>query len=231
MSIADPYPDTVSPANLAWDNQYRIIPSRYPPINFFEDLVDPELMEEVYYLESLTNDRLRDEVGDITLVAAEDRVSGNGATPVMAAFTHIGLESRFSDGRFGVYYAARTLDTAIAETCYHRTAFLRYTHEDPGEIDMRAYIGDVLQPLHDVRPAVYDYLHEPSNWNPSQAFGATLRQDGSRGLVYRSVRDPGGECLAAFTPQAVSIPRQGPHLTYHWDGAAITAVFHKRRLR
>jgi len=230
VSISDPYPDTVSPANLAWDNQYRIIPSRYPPINFFEDLVDPELMEEVYYLESLTNDRLRDEVGDITLVAAEDRVSGDAATPVMAAFTHIGLESRFSDGRFGVYYAARTLDTAIAETCYHRTAFLRYTHEDPGEIDMRAYIGDVLQPLHDVRPAVYDYLHEPDNWNPSQAFGATLRQGGSRGLVYRSERDPGGECLVAFTPRAVSILRQGPHLTYHWNGTAITAVFEKSRL-
>jgi len=231
VSIADPYPDTVLPANLAWDNQYRIIPSMYPPINLFEDLVDPEFMEEVYYLESLTNDRLRDEIGDIALVAAEDRVSGNGATPVMAAFTHIGVESRFSEGRFGVYYAARTLDTAIAETCYHRAAFLRYTHEDPGEIDMRAYSGDVQLPLHDVRPAVYDYLHEPNNWNPSQAFGATLRQDGSRGLVYRSVRDPGGECLAAFTPRAVSIPRQGPHLTYQWDGTAITAVFEKSRLR
>ncbi len=95
---------------------------------------------------------------------------------------------------------------------------------------MRAYIGNVLQPLHNVRPAVYDYLHEPSNWDSSQVFGATLRQAGSRGFVYRSVRDPGGECLAAFTPKAVSIPRQGSHLTYHWDGAAITAVFEKNRL-
>ena len=50
---------------LDWPHQYRIIPSEYPPINFFEQLVAPELMDELYYLESLTNDRLRDEVGDI----------------------------------------------------------------------------------------------------------------------------------------------------------------------
>ena len=46
--IADPYPATVLPDALAWDSQYRIVPSRYLPVNFFEDLVDPELMEEVY---------------------------------------------------------------------------------------------------------------------------------------------------------------------------------------
>jgi hypothetical protein len=228
--IADPYPATVLPDALAWDSQYRIVPSRYLPVNFFEDLVDPELMEEVYYLEGLTNDRLRQEVGDISLVAADERVSGPGSTPVMAAFTHIGRESRFSDGRFGVYYASQALTTAIAETRYHREAFLRYTHEAPGDIEMRVHIGSVHQALHDIRSGAYAYLHEPDNWNPSQAFGAALRQDDSWGLVYRSVRDPGGECLAAFKPNTVSKPRQGPHLVYQWDGRAIAAVFEKTQL-
>jgi hypothetical protein len=74
--------------------------------------VDPDLMDELFYLEGLTSERLRDEVGAIALVDREDRVCGPGSTPVMAAFTHIGVASRFSDGSFGVYYAAKTLHTA-----------------------------------------------------------------------------------------------------------------------
>lgn len=225
--ITDPYPSAIQ---LNWDKQYRIIPSKYPPINFFEELVDPALMDEVFYIESLTNDRLREEAGEISLVPVADRVSGEGSSPVMAAFTHIGHPSRFTDGSFGIYYASNTLDTAIAETTYHRTIFLNYTQEEPGEIDMRVYIGEVMKPLHDIRSSAYDFLHDPDNWNPSQAFGKAMKQDHSWGLVYRSVRHQGGECLAALRPPAVSIPVQGPHLSYKWDGKTISDVFEKMRI-
>jgi len=87
-----PEPRTV---RLRWPKIYRIVPTKFPPINFFERIVAPEQMEAAWYLESLTNDRLRDETGDITLVPKTERVSGPGASVVMAAFTHIGLPSRF----------------------------------------------------------------------------------------------------------------------------------------
>lgn len=214
---------------LAWEHQYRIIPSAFPPINFFEQLVDPELMDALYYIESLTNDRLRDEVGDIALVPPEDRVSGPGSSPLMAAFTHVssGCPSRFSDGAFGIYYASRTLPTAIAETAFHRARFLASTDEEPGEIDMRTYIGGVLQPMHDIRGKAYEHLHHPDDWSGSQQFGRAQRESGSWGIVYSSVRDPGGQCIAALRPPAVSIPRQGPHLSYVWDGEAIIRVYEK----
>jgi hypothetical protein len=52
----------------------------------------------------MTNPRLREEAGNLTLVPLEDRVSGPGTTPIMAAFTHLNPEgSRFSGGSFGVY--------------------------------------------------------------------------------------------------------------------------------
>jgi hypothetical protein len=210
-----------------WRQQYRIVPSAYPPIDLFETLVEPEFMEELFYIEGLTNDRLRDEAGDISLVDPEDRVSGPGATPVMAAFTHIGVESRFSDGSFGIYYAARDLSTAIAETKYHRARFLAYTQEDPGEIDMRVYIGELVKPLHDIRDTQYDDLHDPNDWRAAQDFGKHMRALRSWGIAYRSVRDPQGECLAALRPPAVSIPRQGPHLSYIWNGFRITRVYEK----
>ncbi len=212
-----------------WEYQYRIVASEYPPINFFETLVDPDLMNELFYVEGLTNDRLRDEVGDIALVAPEDRVCGPGSSPVMAAFTHVGVESRFSDGSFGIYYAGESLITAIEESKFHRACFLGYTKEAPGEIDMRTYVGEVAKPLHDIRIG-YDDLHNPDTgtWSVPQAFGQKKRIGNSWGIVYRSVRNPGGECIAALRPPAITIPRQGPHLSYAWDGSRITRVYEKK---
>ncbi len=227
MPSGDSSPHRPPLAELDWEHQYRIVSSEFPPINFFETLVEPGLMEELFYIEGLTNDRLRDEVGAITLVDPEDRVSGPGSSPVMAAFTHSGVESRFSDGSFGVYYAAKSLKTAIEETKFHRARFLAYTQEDPGEIDLRAYVGEAAKPLHDVRRAEYGHLHDPDDWQPSQAFGLEIRVARSWGIVYRSVRDPGGECIAALRPPAVTIPRPGPHLSYVWDGTRIVRVYEK----
>jgi len=218
---------------LDWSQQYRVIPSEYPPINFFERLVAPELMEELFFIESLTNDRLRDETGDIALVSAEDRIAGPGSSPVMAAFTHVSPDcpSRFSDGSYGVYYAANTLETAIEETKHHRARFLAYTKEDAGEIAMRVYIGEVINPMHDIRGDGYDHLHLPDDWTPSQAVGQEMKAINSWGIVYRSVRAPGGECIAALRPPAVSIPKQGPHLSYVWDGEKITHVYKKKLIQ
>src|SRR5699024_7156076 len=125
--------------------QYRIISSRFPPIELFEGLVTPERMGALFELEALTNDRLRQQAGQLHLVKPADRISAPGASVIMAAFTHVSTQrqSRFSDGSYGVYYAGRSLDTAIRETRYHRERFLAATHEAPGEIDMRSYIGRV----------------------------------------------------------------------------------------
>jgi len=218
---------------LDWPRQYRIIPSIYPPIDFFENLVDADLMDALHYIESLTNERLRNEVGDISLVSPEDRVSGPGSSPVMAAFTHISLDcpNRFSDGSYGVYYAAKERETAIEETKHHRATFLSYTQEEPGKIEMRVYVGQVLKPLHDIRKKGFEKLHDPNGWNESQTFGKTLREKKSWGIVYHSVRHQGGDCNAALRPPAVSIPTQGPHLTYVWDGNKITNVLEMKELQ
>ena len=213
---------------LDWLYQYRIISSEYPPINFFERLVDPALMDELYYIESLTNDRLREEVGDISIVPVEDRITGQGASAVMAAFTHIGFPSRFSDGSYGIYYAAKDMETAFAESIHSRTFFLSSTREDAGEIDMRVYIGEVVKPLHDVRGKRYDDLHLQDNHVPAQVFGQKMKENNSWGIVYRSARCPAGECIAALRPPTITIPRQGSHYSYVWDGDRITRVYQKK---
>jgi hypothetical protein len=220
-------------SSVRWRPCYRIIPSRFPPINLFERVTDPADLETVLEIESMTNDRLRDEVGVLSLVASEDRISGPGTSPIMAAFTHLPpYGSRFTDGSFGVFYAGRTLDTAIAETKHHREAFLRATGEPRIELDMRVYAVDLDAMLHDVRgmkdtmPEIYD----PDSYAASQSLAIEIRNSGSSGLAYDSVRNPGGECVAIFRPRVLANCRQERHLTYVWDGSSITTVYEKRDL-
>ena len=124
---------------IDWPQAWRIIASRYPPILLFERLTpDPAVWEALIALEQLTNPRVRDEVGEIALVPPDQRVSGPGASYVMASFTHLNPKgSRFSDGSFGVYYAASELATAIAETIFHFAEFARDSGDPMRMEDMR----------------------------------------------------------------------------------------------
>lgn len=212
-------PSTVT---LGWKALHRLVPSHFPPIDLFESVANPGELAVVFAVESMTNDRLKDEVGDLRRIPEEDRVSGPGSTPVMAAFTHVGVASRFTDGAYGVYYGARDVKTAIAETVYHRERFLSDTDEPDTELTMRQYVNKVALPMHDVRGAAYAHLLDAHDYRVSQAFASELRNQDSHGLVYPSVRDPGGECVAAFRPKAVTIPIQGCHFRYVWSG------FHQR---
>ena len=155
-------------------------------------------------------------MGDLPLVPAQDRIVGPGATPVIAAFTHIGKSSRFTAGDNGVYYGSPDVATAVAETVYHRKQFLWATHEPDTELTMRQYINKVVLPLHDVRQC--DELHDPSSYAASQSFAKVLRDKGCHGLVYRSVRHEGGECVAVFRPTALTPVIQGQHFRYVWSG-------------
>lgn len=216
-----------------WAPCYRIIPSRFPPIGLFEKVARPEDLEAVFQIEAMTNDRLRDEVGELALVPVEDRVAGPGTTPIMAAFTHLNPEgSRFTDGSFGVFYAGLTLDTAIEETKHHRAKFLAATGEPAQEIDMRVYAVDLDANLHDIRSLAdsHPHLYDPGNYTHAQGLATELRDAGSDGIRYRSVRHPGGECAAAFRPRLLSNCRQERHLCYVWDGAIITTVYEKKSL-
>ena len=131
-------PKTVIPA---WDAAFRMVSSAFPPITLFEDLLDPGELEMAYALEALTNDRLQEECGVLNRVPVEDRVSGPGSTPVMAAFTHIGKASRFTDGTYGIYYAANSQAAAIAETSFHQQRFLAATNEPDIELTLRTVIA------------------------------------------------------------------------------------------
>ena len=186
-------------------------------------------MDEVYIVESITNNRLRDEVGNISLVPKEDRVSGPGTSVIMASFTHISIDcpSRFSNGEYGVYYAAREVDTAIEETAYHREKFLNFTKEPSCKITMRMYQSqNITKPLKDLRGNLYPSLIKPDCYIESQQVGRLLKEQHSWGLVYDSVRKKGGQCIAILRAPAIPIPvNQTQHFEYVWDGGRISSYY------
>ena len=215
--------------HVAWRPCYRVIPSRFPPVGLYDRVADPADFEAVFAVENLTNPRLRQEVGEISLVPPEDRIAGPGTTPVMAAFTHLNPEgSRFSDGTYGVYYACRSLNTAVAESRYHRERFLMRTKEGPIELDMRTYLADLEGDLHEIRGRRdLGAVHDPNNYSAGQVLGRELKAVNSYGIVYDSVRDLGGECASVLRPPVLSPCIQGPHFGYIWDGSRITTVYEK----
>ncbi len=223
------YPTT----RLSWNPAWRVIPSRFPSIGLFERVARPEDFDALYALEAMTNDRIRDEVGEISLVPPEERLFGPGSTCIMAAFTHLNPQgSRFSDGTYGVFYCARRQDTAIAETRYHAALFMDATCEPPMRLQMRLYAVEAKGEVADLREASQadPRIVDPDDYSYPQTIGRTLRAEGALGIVYPSVRHPGGQCLAALRTALVNNCLHAAYLEYQWNGEGIDAVFEVNRV-
>jgi RES domain-containing protein len=149
----------------------------------------------------------------------------------MAAFTHLNPEgSRFSDGSYGVYYAAQDLDTAIAEVSHHRAVFMARTQEPAIDIDLRLIAAPLDATLHDLRTVRGGAaaLFDPDDYGAGQALGRQLRAAGSWGVLYPSVRRRGGLCAGVFRPRALKPAREAAHIALHWDGRRISHWYEKR---
>ena len=218
---------------LKWNPAWRVIPSRFPSVGLFERVAHPEDFDALYALEAMTNARIRDEIGEIHLVPPEERVFGPGSTCIMAAFTHLNPHgSRFSDGRYGVFYCARKRDTAIAETQYHAALFMAATQEPSMRLQMRLLTVAAHGKVADLRQAsqAEPRIVDPDDYAYPQSIGRTLRAEGVHGILYPSVRHAGGECLAAFRTTLLKNCQHAAYLEYNWNGQGIDAVFEVAQL-
>ena len=213
-------------AEIAWHGAVRIIRSIFPPIDLFEDIADPADWPLLIAAEQKTNPRLMETIGNLDLVPADRRVSGPGASWLMAPFTHVSPDrpNRFSDGSFGVLYVGDRFEVALLETIHHHARFMLATSQSPGwTSQFREVVLEVDAELHDIRPlgAEAAPVLDPTDYAASQTLGIGLRGLGSAGIAYPSVRCPGGECAGLFYPDGASRPVQGRHLDYHWNGERV----------
>ncbi len=221
--------ETIPLSRVEWKDAVRIIRSAFPPIDLFEDIADPADWPLLISAEQKTNPRVMASIGNLDLVPVGRRVGGNGASYLMAPFTHVSIDrpSRFTDGTFGVLYAGKAFETALFETIHHHERFMARTAEQPGwTSQFREIILSIEADLHDLRgPELTNHAAlAPDSYGASQALAKNLRDSGSDGLVYPSSRHSGGECVGLFYPDCASAPVQGRHLDYHWDGERVDLV-------
>lgn len=215
---------------VAKQSGYRLINSKYPPIHLFDDVASADDFEILYELQARTNPRLQNELGNLNLVAPEDRPFGiPGCSYALAPFTHVNPDgSRFSDGQRGMLYIADTMDTAIQEVAYHQQRYWQ-------NVEGLAYDRLVLRSLYcefDAAPTadacslpVSHPIYDGDSYVAARALGEQLRQQGVIAVQYHSVRNHGSICWGLFTPRMVTSIKQAAHFEMIWDGKAITGTY------
>lgn len=217
-------------ANFQDKIAYRLIPSKYPTKSLFDDVADHAEFEVLFAIQELTNPRLRNELGNLNRVPAQERPYGiRGCNYALGPFVHLcPTGSRFSNGDFGIYYAADEVQTAIAETRYHQERYfslvigLKFDR-----LSMRCLKTIFSAQLRDIRSDDYaeSGWYHPHDYTNAQAMGASLKRNGDVGLAYNSVRASGKTCYALFTPRLIGDVVQASHYEYIWDGQKIHVAF------
>ena len=207
-------------AHIDWTRTCRLVPSRYPTVAVFDRVASPQDLPELFELEGWTNDRLSNELGLLHTVPREEWITGPMSSVVMAAFCHPhAAGARFTDHTRGAWYAGRDLETALAESTHRRTKELQEIGVLDTRVQMRLYHADFDAPFHDVRGPGWERVHDPDDHDAGQTLGRELFASGSNGIVYRSVRHPGGEGLVSFRPKLVANVRAAGHFEYRWSGS------------
>jgi RES domain len=201
----------------------RLIPSLYPSRGILDAVSTPDDLALILELESWSNDRISTELGILHRIPPDEWVVGRPmASVIMAGFCHPRLEGgRFNGPERGAWYAGNSLATAHAEVVYHRGRELAEIGVFDTRVQMRLYRADFHAEFHDVRANTRENLpyHDPVSYAASQRLARKLLAEGSNGVIYRSVRQLGGECLACFRPKLVENVRSGAHFEYRWQGA------------
>lgn len=204
---------------------WRLLPSRFAD---HEDSVLAPLannashLKDLFDLDNATNQRLAAERGAMPGIGVDELVFGvANFRMINAAYTYPRPEgSRFNTGERGAWYCAFDTDTALAEIVFHK--IVEYTEIDyfHDTVSYQALLADFSAEFHDLRNAPgFKACLDPASYVASQKLAQQLLELGSMGIVYPSVRHPGGTNLASFRPALVGNVRRGPAYTLSWAGA------------
>lgn len=218
-----------APENLIhWKSTVRLVPTRFPSTGILDRIAEPDDLDAVIELEGWTNDRLSNELGILHRLRKEEWVVGKAmASVIMAAYCHPrSTGARFTGPDRGAWYAGRTVETSHGEVIYHRTKELAEIGVLETFVQVRTYLADFSGRFHDIREDRQEYkpFYSPTSYTASQRFGHDVFEQGSNGIVYRSVRHAGGECVVCFRPRRVLNVRIGKHYVYRWHGTKTPEV-------
>jgi hypothetical protein len=212
---------SVPVSDVHWKPAWRIIPTRYPEINLWKRVAHPGDEAAIREIEQLTNNRIRQQSGELHVLRPGDSFEETCPIDVRASFVYRGRQSRFSTPAFGAYYAAASLKTAVFEKAHRTITLLRDARIPSTRTEMRVIKAEIHAQVHDIRGGkkAYPGLYERSNYSASQTWATALWTSGSQGIVYDSMRDSEGYCIAIFSPQTITNCHKERVLTFEWDGS------------
>jgi hypothetical protein len=196
---------------------HRLIPAKYDVDSVLENLPLPaNVLADLSELDAATNERKIAERGGNSALGPGELLFGvPEAHIVNAAYSHHGPHGgRFHSSQRGAWYAGFEIETSIAEVAFHKRRFLADGRiQGKQSFDFVEFLADFSGWFHTLDAAdKKDCLQPgpvPQCYSASQALANKLLYEGSNGIVYPSVRRPGGTCIACFRPALVFHPRRG----------------------
>lgn len=175
-------------------------------------------------IEGATSGRLVAEERGTAALAASELVHGLAhAKFINASFAYAKPREimRFNPSGRGAWYAALAVETCIAEVGFHLTRALADANDFNAVVEYGEMIASMAGMFVDLR-SVPDHvcLHpDPAIGYPAgNQLAAHARAADHNGIIYPSVRHPGGICIAALRPNVVQSVVQGPMHRLAWTG-------------
>lgn len=208
----------------------RLIPSRYsiPDDSVLARIApDNATLAVVFDLDHATNDRLTAQANLLPDIGIDELVFGIPHYRIInAVFCHAHpLGARFNGPDRGAWYAGISINTSLAEVIFHKTVALAEVNWFHDNISYDVYLADLASEFHDLRnqPQYADCLN-PESYLASQLLAGDLFDAGSAGIIYASVRHPGGTCIACFRPAIVAHVRKTQRWRLGWSGSQTPQV-------
>jgi RES domain len=166
-------------STLRQDNTHRLIPSRHSEESVLSRLAENEKeLQDLFELDGATNDRLLGEANLLPGISVHELLFGVGyAHIVNAAFTHAHpAGSRFNGSDRGAWYAAFELETAEAETAFHKAQeLIEINWQESEPFTFHDYLADFRADFHDIHgDARYSDCLDPDSYGSSQQLAKEL---------------------------------------------------------
>ena len=129
--------------------------------------------------------------------------------------------NRFNPAERGAWYAALAVETCIAEVGYHLTQALADAGNFTAIVDYAEMLASMSGVFVDLRHAPDHPSLDPEagkGYLAGNVLADAARRCGHNGIIYPSVRHPGGLCIAALWPNVVQSVVQGGLYRLTWAG-------------
>lgn len=199
---------------------YRLIPSRFPPVSVYRDLVAPDQVEALVEVENKTNPRLR----------LQDRLMARREAPKLdsamlqnwnlAPFTYENPEgTTFFPPERSCLELADTPQTALAVSVARRSRFLSRTKQAATGLDMRMLKTPVDGKFIDLRQVSAE-LPQEQRWSLGEAVPPDVD-----GILFRPAERPTATAVAVLKGQVLGRSIQTTHYRFEWNGVRIETLY------